>query len=114
MLRHRGVNRLITSPYVRCFETLLPLSEKLGVPIEPHQALAEEASYSEVVKLVDEVRGDRVVLCSHGNIIPAALQHLERTGTQMVDPFDCKKGSTWVATTPEGEQTQARYVPPPA
>jgi 8-oxo-dGTP diphosphatase len=114
LLHHRGITRLITSPYVRCFETLLPLSEKLGVAIEPHGALAEEASYSDVADLVDEVRGERAALCSHGNIIPAALQHLERTGTQMVDPFDCKKGSIWVATTPEGQQTQARYVPPTA
>lgn len=112
LLKHRGITRLITSPYTRCYETLLPLSDTLKVKIETHPALAETASSAEVSQLIDEVRSARVALCSHGNIIPAALQHLERSGMQMVDPFACQKGSIWVATTPEGQQTQARYVPP--
>lgn len=112
LLRNRGITRLLTSPYTRCHETFLPLSEVLGIEVELHPALAETANAAEVTELIDEVRTARVALCTHGNIIPAALQHLERSGTQMVDPFACQKGSLWVATTPEGEQTQARYVPP--
>lgn len=112
LLRNRGITRLLSSPYTRCHETLIPLSEALGIEIERHPALAETASAGEVKDLIDEVRTGRVALCTHGNIVPAALQHLERSGTQMVDPFACQKGSIWVATTPEGEQTQARYVPP--
>ncbi len=114
LLKNRGITRLIASPYTRCYETLLPLSELLKIEVEEHPALAETATATEVAELIDEVRTTRAALCSHGNIIPAALQHLERTGTLMVDPFNCQKGSLWIATTPEGQQTQARYVPPSA
>ena len=114
LLKNRGITRLISSPYTRCYETLLPISEVLGIEIERHPALAEDASFGEVADLMDEVRTTRAALSTHGTIIPAALQHLERTGTLMIDPFNCQKGSIWVATTPEGQQTQARYIPPSA
>ncbi len=114
LLKNRGITRLLSSPYRRCSDTLLPLSELLKIEVEEHPALGETASTADLAELIDEVRTTRAAVCTHGNMIPAALQHLERAGMQMVDPFDSQKGSFWVATTPEGQQTQARYVPPSA
>ena len=70
--------RTLSSPYVRSVETVEPLGEKLGVPIEPSDALAEGASAEDVVALARSLTGSTVVLCSHGDVIYALLDALAR------------------------------------
>src|ERR1700704_693455 len=69
---------ILSSPYVRCVQTVEPLSEKLGLPVEPSDALAEGAPAEEVVALARGLMGSTVVLCSHGDVIYALLDALAR------------------------------------
>ena len=41
LLRPFGVRRVVSSPYVRCVETVEPLAAALGVPVEEDERLAE-------------------------------------------------------------------------
>ena len=42
MLEAAGVKRIVSSPYVRCTQTVEPLAEALGLEIEPSPGRTEE------------------------------------------------------------------------
>lgn len=74
-LRTLGVRRAVSSPYVRCVQTLEPL----GLPIETDDRLAEGASRGDVAQLIAEA-GDDVVLCTHGDVVEEVLGHKLKKG----------------------------------
>lgn len=108
-----GVSRILSSPYVRCVQTVQPLSESTGIEIEMTESLAEGAGPGEISALLEEVAGTTAVLCSHGDVIPAMLSRLQWTGVDFLSPAECKKGSTWVVGHDGLGFDQARYLPPP-
>src|SRR3954451_24978933 len=71
-LAEAPVSRVLSSPYVRCVETLTPLACKLGLVVEPNRALAEGRSVSGVLELLAALP-DHAVACSHGDLIPAVI-----------------------------------------
>lgn len=109
-----GISRLLSSPYLRCVQTLEPLAKRLGLVVETTDALAEGAGISSIARLLDEVAGTTTVLCSHGDVIPDTLSRLQGLGVRFLSPYECKKGSTWVVGHDGKEFTDALYVPPPA
>lgn len=108
-----GVSRILSSPHVRCLQTVEPLSEALGVRVEKADALAEGASPAGMRALLNEVAGTNAVLCSHGDVIPEMLRLLRGDGTRLESPLECKKGSIWAIFGDDGLKS-AVYVPPPA
>lgn len=114
LLSDRGVERIISSPYLRCTHTVEPLAHKLGLEIEIDDSLAEGSGGKPVRRLVRDLAGTNAVLCSHGDVIPELLDWMVRRGMELSSPFDCKKGSTWEVEVTAGEFTAARYLPPPA
>lgn len=97
-LATHDISRIVSSRYVRCVQTVQPLADALGLVIEHHPALAEEASVEQTWALFEETaaRGDEAVLCSHGNVIPPLLDRLRRRGVELVaGEWSCHKGSIW-------------------
>jgi phosphohistidine phosphatase SixA len=112
LLAPSGVDRILTSHYVRCVETVTPLAEKLGLTVEDHRSLAEEASFTDAWALVEELAaaGRSAVLCSHGNILSPILDRLHRRGIPLVaDELSCRKGSVWTIEV-DGDGALARVV----
>jgi len=105
LLAPRRVQRILTSRYLRCVQTVTPLGERLGVPVEHERALAEEADLTDawgVVESLLDTDGDAVV-CSHGNIISPILDRLHRRGIELVgEEWTCKKGSVWTIEVTDG------------
>jgi 8-oxo-dGTP diphosphatase len=115
VLAEYDVDRILSSPYVRCVQTVEPLSRVRGVKIEEADELVEGNSH----KAVELVRGlaegaGTVVACSHGDVIPDIVEHLARTD-DMHMPLEVRwaKGSTWVLTAHHGRFEDAKYLPPP-
>jgi 8-oxo-dGTP diphosphatase len=107
-------DRLLSSPYVRCMETVVPLSADRGIPVEPVEALAEGASLEEALALVDKHASRGAVFCTHGDVIPMLLEHFSDRGVDIGAAPQWPKGSTWaLETDATGEVTSARYLPPP-
>ena len=94
------VARIASSPYLRCTQTVVPLSGELGVPIEKRRELEEGASLEETLALLREL-GDAAVLCTHGDV----LENLFGEAGQ--------KGSTRVVELRDGEPVLLEYLPPP-
>ncbi len=111
----RGVEleRVISSPYVRCVQTVRPLALDHGLPVETSAALVEGASLEEALVLIADVADTRTVLCSHGDVIPAVVLHLADRGTALLGDRDWKKGSTWALERKDGHFSSATYWPPP-
>lgn len=108
-----GITRVLSSPYVRCRQTVEPLASALGTKVEDHDALGEGAGVAAIAALLEEVAGSTVVLCSHGDVIPEMLQRLQRMGVVFLSPYEARKGSTWVVGHDGERYVDARYVPPP-
>lgn len=113
------VGRLVSSPSLRCIETLSPLAATLGLSLEVNEALAEGMDPSAAVELARggatlPGTGGALVLCSHGDLIPSLLDTL-----QAEDAVDLgrqprsQKGSTWVLEGKRRRFSTATYIPPP-
>ena len=112
-LAGRDPSILLSSPYVRCIETLEPLAKRLGTRVDVDKRLTEEEPVDPVIELLAEVP-DGTVLCSHGDIIPATVLELESRGTALRTPVDWRKASVWVLKrNKRGEIVHATVWPPP-
>ncbi|HJR96376.1 MAG TPA: NUDIX hydrolase [Actinomycetota bacterium] len=115
VFRQLPVDLVLSSPYVRCVQTVRPLAIARSVPLEEHDALAEGTPTADALSLVRS-RGGAVVMCSHGDVVPAVVRALAEHGVDMLDPPIWKKGSTWMLERDGGLFTSARYLglPPSA
>jgi 8-oxo-dGTP diphosphatase len=74
------VRRVLSSPYVRCTETVAPL----GLDIETDDRLAEGAPPEGTLELLADL--DRAVACTHGDVIEALLgRSLPKGGAVVLD-----------------------------
>lgn len=105
-------SRLVSSPYLRCVQTLEPLATRVGRSVATDERLAEEQGFAGALDLLTTLP-DGSVLCSHGDVIPETMQALQRRGCRFIGEPDWRKGSIWVLTR-EGEQVvSAEAWPPP-
>jgi 8-oxo-dGTP diphosphatase len=111
-LKGEGVTRLLSSPAVRCRQTLEALAAEVGLDIEDAPALLEGSPVSAAQTLLDEVAGTDAVLCSHGDVIPDLVNRLIAEGLD-ANGRDAKKGSTWVLTHDGRRFVRGRYIPAP-
>jgi 8-oxo-dGTP diphosphatase len=105
--------RIVSSPFVRCRETVEPLAQKLGLEVELSDALAEGAPESQSLRLVEKLLDQHAVLCSHGDVLERLLGHFEALGVNL-GRRRLEKASIWELRTVDGEVASARYDPPPA
>jgi 8-oxo-dGTP diphosphatase len=113
VLQDETFERVLSSPYVRCMETVVPLASARKLAVEPLDALAEGAHLDEVVAVLRKHAPGGAVLCTHGDVIPMLLEHYASTGVDIGPAPRWPKGCTWVLETDgTGEVVAARYLPP--
>jgi 8-oxo-dGTP diphosphatase len=112
----RPLGLLLSSPHVRCIQTLAPLAARRGIGIETTEALAEGAPIDQAMQLIAAAARDHsAALCTHGDVMAGTVRTvLGRTapppGTAQLD---FKKASMWELRVIGGTFTSARYIPPP-
>jgi broad specificity phosphatase PhoE len=110
-----GVARLVSSPSVRCVQTLAPLADRLGLRVDADDRLLEGADGDQALALLGELANatdGAAAVCSHGDVIPDVLRILNAGATRFKDPLAWPKGSMWVLTGDGERWTKARYIPP--
>jgi 8-oxo-dGTP diphosphatase len=106
--------RIVSSPYVRCIESVAPLASVRQLAIEVSEALAEEAPLDEAVAVLRKYADVGAVLCSHGDVIPMLLHYAADHGVELGHDPQWPKGCTWaLETSGAGEIKSARFLPPP-
>ena len=99
------IDRVLSSPYLRCTQTVAPLAAARGLTVEPSDDLAEGEGHAGIAlarRLLPEPR--YTVLCTHGDVIEETLDALEVRREQFT-----RKGATWVL-----EEAGARQLAAPA
>ena len=101
-LADRGVHRILSSPYVRCVQTVEPLAAELRLEVEERSELAEGAGPSAPSSLTEEMAERNAVLCTHGDVVEDILG----------EPI--KKGAAYVLERTQNGLEPVDYLPPPA
>jgi 8-oxo-dGTP diphosphatase len=82
VLSSRAIDRIVSSPYLRCIETVEPLADVRGLRIEPDVRLAEGAAQHDALSLLSELEGG--LACTHGDVIEGLLGYGLRKGAAVV------------------------------
>ena len=106
-------SRLVSSPYLRCRQTLEPLATRCGLPVVADARFAEAVSFHVALDQLQAMPTGSVV-CSHGDVIPAVIDALLRRGAELTAEPDPRKGVTWELHRVDGEFVRVHVVPPPA
>lgn len=112
-LADRGIERILTSPYLRCVQSVEPLAKATGAKIEVDEVLGEGPDIDGAYQLVDSLVGHNAVVCSHGDVIPAVINRMMWAGLTLDSRFYCSKASTWEINIEGGRFTTGHYVPSP-
>ena len=62
------IARVLSSPAVRCLQTVEPLARSRGLDIEVREELSEEQQGEAGVELVRALIGEQAALCVHGRL----------------------------------------------
>jgi broad specificity phosphatase PhoE len=115
-LSRQRPTRIVSSGYVRCVQTMAPLSEARGVKVECTSRLAPDAPAS-ALRLIRQLAkpGSRsgVVVCTHGEVIGDVLVHLAKEdGVKLARRPPGLKGCVWILDFRDGKLLRSQYRPP--
>ena len=102
----------MSSPAVRCTQTVQPLARERQLVVGTDVALAVGADVDHVVDLLLDPDADGVVWCSHRELIVPVMVRLQGLGAPISDELDWAKGSVWVIGVADSTITEARYLRP--
>jgi 8-oxo-dGTP diphosphatase len=91
------LDRIVSSPYVRCVQTVEPLAKARGLEMELDEQLGADRLH-EVGQVLERMKGQNAAVCTHGDL-------------PWLGDRKFKKGSTWVL---DENLEPVRYIPPPA
>jgi 8-oxo-dGTP diphosphatase len=99
MLSGVAVSRILTSPFVRCVQTVEPLAAELEIGLEEVPGLAEGAVRADVIALLGTA-GAGTVLCTHGDVC-----------RELLGARSTPKGSAWLVDVGARGITPERHIP---
>jgi phosphohistidine phosphatase SixA len=105
------VERILSSPTMRCRQTVEPLARDRLLRVESVPALGVDAGPAQLRMILSDRRLRHVVLCTHGETISQLFTELARDGLEVEEPLDWPKGSTWLLQR-TAFQLRAQYLPP--
>ena len=114
------VRRLVSSPALRCVQTLEPLARHAGLTIEISELLAPHGDARTVLAELDEELLANAVLCTHGEVMRPLLRHMRRRHVAIIgDPGRrgalLTKGIAWqLEIADNGAITKLQAFPPTA
>jgi len=106
------LERILSSPTVRCQQTVQPLARDRYLRVECHPALGVGADLAVVLALLGDLQAQNAVVCTHGEVIGQVLTWLVADGWAVDQPLAWPKGSTWLLQGANGRPAHARYLPP--
>lgn len=108
--------RIVSSPYVRCIQTVAPLAKSLGLHIERTKRLVPSAggSAESYLRRVSRNKVGPVVLCTHREVIRHLQRELPKSNRELFgEDGRREKGSVWVLDRERGHIVRSEYLPPP-
>ena len=78
------IARVLSSPAVRCVQTVEPLARSRGLDIEVHEELGEEQQGEAGAELVRSFIGEQTALCVHGGLSDTIAGVSQKKGEVLV------------------------------
>ena len=103
---------ILSSPAVRCRQTVEALAADRHIVIEDEPRLLEGTSWEEAHDLIRFCR-EPSVLCTHGDVVAEIIDHLVLRGVVRERTARYEKGSTWTLKVQGSEILAAAYTPAP-
>ncbi|MBA3374939.1 MAG: histidine phosphatase family protein [Actinobacteria bacterium] len=95
------VERIVTSPHLRCIETVAQLGRAWGLEVELRDELAPDASRTATLALLDDLPPATLV-CTHREVIERLFD----------GEVTSEKGRSWLIDRRGGYWTPLAYLPP--
>lgn len=107
--------RVLSSPSLRCRQTVVPLARGLMLDVEPVSELAVDADSDRLLSVLRDPDTASAVLCTHRETLEALFKDLAPTRTVVpaVDP-PMEMAAAWLLRGVVGERrggVQLRYLP---
>jgi 8-oxo-dGTP diphosphatase len=84
LLEGYELDRIVSSPYDRCVETVVPLAAARGLDIDAREELSDELQEVAGVALVRALDEGVVAICCHGELAPALIGEPQKKGEVIV------------------------------
>ncbi|MFL6163031.1 MAG: NUDIX hydrolase [Jatrophihabitantaceae bacterium] len=106
--------RILAANRTRCEQTVAPLAERLGLPIESAPEFADDAYLADAEPTIESLfaladESDCAVICSQGSTIPGLLIDLAAP----IEEPAARKGSLWVLSLAGRRPVAGDYYPHP-
>jgi 8-oxo-dGTP diphosphatase len=109
----RPITRVLSSPLVRCIQTVEPIAQRHGIEVEPSDLMAERAPTAKALALIRSLAGTEAMLCSHGDVIPAVISAMASDGVRVHGRRSAAKGGAYIIEVNDGDLVSATYLNPP-
>jgi broad specificity phosphatase PhoE len=108
--------RIVSSPFLRCVQTVTPLSESLGLRIGRSKRLvpSDTGGAEALMRRVGRGESGAVVVCTHGEVIHDLQRSLRKDfPTLFGESQPREKGSVWVLDRTGSKFVSSEYIAPP-
>lgn len=106
------IDRILSSPALRCRQTVGPVAALNGLPVEDCDLLGIGAEAAALAAFINGRESEGVVMCTHGEVLQDLLAILIGERALVTDCLVWPKGSTWVLQRTVGGRLRARFLPP--
>ncbi len=127
LLRPWAIAEIVSADFVRCVQTVEPLAESIGVPVEEDPLFSElgypgsEARAIELLRSLTKAES-AICVCSQGDVIPDLLGRLAEQDHLAAPPsrgggrrsFKAKKGAVWALCWSHGRLVGAESLGVPS
>jgi broad specificity phosphatase PhoE len=109
------VDAVLSSPALRCVETVKPLASGRGLDVGTRDWLDEGTPGEKALeRMVIAAAGlESLVVCSHGDVIWDLLDHLVDQAIELDSGLAAPKASIWELEIRDGKVHRARFRSPP-
>ena len=102
LLAGQAIERIVSSPYARCVESVRPLAAEHKLKIERRSELVPDAPRAHTLALLRELP-DATLICTHREVVERLFR----------GEVTCEKGGTWLLERRGRLWSPAAYFPPP-
>ncbi|HEX6256488.1 MAG TPA: histidine phosphatase family protein [Euzebyales bacterium] len=105
------IDRVLSSPALRCEQTVRPVAQRRRLAIEHSGMLGVGADAAKIAAFIGDA-ADRAVLCTHGEVLADLFPILLAGGLVVAEPLVWPKGATWILHRTGTGPFRARFLPP--
>ncbi|MDJ0923052.1 MAG: NUDIX hydrolase [Acidimicrobiia bacterium] len=109
MARH-PVSKIVSSPALRCVQTVEPLAAQLGIDVETSKKLKENMTADDIRKYLKSIGSGAVVLATHENWVRSLIRDLDSRKVPLRGSRKWPRASIWVLDLFDGKARAGYYA----